>query len=391
MRLNFLIPNDQRNTQKLSHTKIAIAVMAIFASGAALADGVNFSNLSVGTVTNLAISQTGDGRGRISSGGRLTATQGADVAGTGARGVTFSRVSDGAGAFVHSGTLSALSLTQVNTAASGGSLENAITGAMYTTGTGSVTVNQGGKGNVVDFALGTDLVAVATPTISIIQKGDNNQTELTRTGVGSNTDTIASYGNSNTVLVTGSATGSNSVNLTFGSDAAATSSNNQATVSQTGSDNAFTAQVTGSTNILDVGQSATSSALTLTGITGSSNYLYARQSGSANTATISAVTGDSNKLDLIQSGTTTAATISIDGSSNNVDVMLSGGTGTATLALTGSGNNVGITQSAASTGATASITLAATSATVTILQQTAGASYTYSGTIPTSGSLTVTQ
>ncbi len=326
---------------KLSHTKIAVAVMAIFASSATLATGINFSNLSVGTVTALTISQTGEGRSRISDGAGLTSAQGVVVGDTAARGVSFERAADATGAFVQSGALTTLSLTQTNSATSEGDKENAITGSMYTTGSGSVTVNQDGKGNVVDFAIGTSSVAVATPTVSIIQKGDNNQTELTRTA-GSNTDTIASYGDSNTVKVTGSATGTNSVSLTFGSSGAATSSSNQATVSQTGSANAFTAQVTGSSNILDVGQSAT-----------------------------------------------TAATISIIGSTNNVDVTQSGAAGTATLALTGSGNTVGIQQLAASN--TAFITLAATSATMNIIQQTVGATYTYAGTIPSGGSINVTQ
>ncbi len=52
---------------KFTHTKIAIAIMAMSASGATFAQ--NFSNLSVGTVTNLSISQTGAGSGRISDGG----------------------------------------------------------------------------------------------------------------------------------------------------------------------------------------------------------------------------------------------------------------------------------------------------------------------------------
>ncbi len=356
---------------KLSRTKVAVAVMAVFASSSALAQ--NFSNLSVGTVTNLTISQTGDGRGRISDGAGLTSAQGVVVGDTAARGVSFERAADATGAFVQSGALTTLSLTQVTTTATGNTNpENAITGAMYTTGTGSVTVNQNGRGNVVDLAIGTSDISVATPTISIIQKGDNNQTELTRTA-GSNTDNIFSYGDSNTVKVTGSATGTNSVNLTFGASNAATSSSNQATISQTGVANVFAAQVTGSSNTLDIGQSGTvsqtfntTSGLGLDGIVGSSNYLYVRQSGSAN-----------------------AAHVAILGSSNKVDVTQSGSSGLTQLALNGSTNNVDITQSAASNSAL--ITLAATGATFTLNQTTASASYTYNGTIPSGGSVTVTQ
>ncbi len=375
---------------KFTHTKIAIVIMAMSASGATFAQ--NFSNLSVGAVNNLAISQTGTANNRISSGAGLTSAAGSTVANTAAVGVTFTRAADAANAFLQSGALTTLSLTQVSTSTSAATVPgNAITGSIYTTGTGSVTVNQNGKGNVADFAIGTSVVSVDTPTISITQLGDYNQTELTRTGTGSNTDTIASYGNSNTVQVTGSATGTNSVNLTFGSSVVATSSSNQATVSQTGSSNAFTAQVTGSSNVLDVGQSGTTGALTLTGMTGDSNYLYARQSGSANTATISAITGSSNKLDLLQSGATTAATIAINGSFNNVDMTQAGSGQAATLALTGNTNVVGITQASGASSAYAHITLAAAAGTFTLAQNTAGASYTYNGTIPSGGSVTVTQ
>ncbi len=412
---------------KFSRTKVAIALLAIFASGATLASGVNFSNLSLGTITNLTISQTGAGFGRISNGAGLTSAQGAAesganaltaTAGTGvgtlARGVTFTRAADGTGTLVHSGSLTTLSLTQVNAAATAvvyntpgdstsgvataASTENAITGALYTTG-GSVTVLQGGTlgelggtGNVVDFAIGASGAALTTPTILITQKGNNNQTELTRTG-GTNTDTIASYGNSNTVKVTGSATGTNSVDLTFGSDGTRTSSSNQATVSQTGSANTFTGQVTGSSNILDVGQSATTATLTLTGMTGDSNQLYVRQSGSSQTATITNITGNSNKVDLTQSGTSNVATITlINGASNNVDITQAGSTQEATLSLTGSSNTVSIMQTSAATSAIAALTLTnATSATVRVTQSTAGANYAYAGTVPSGGSITVTQ
>ncbi len=359
---------------QLSHTKIALALMAIFASSSTLASEINFSNLSVGTITNLTTSQTGEGRSRISDGGGLTSGTVTGVATSAATGVSFTRADDAAGAFVHSGGLTTLSLTQATSLLGSGEKGNAITGSIYTAadGTGSVTVNQNGKGNVVDFAIGTSTIAVGrTPTISIIQKGNDNWTELTRTA-GINTDTIASYGNSNAVKVTGSATGTNSVSLTFGSDGGAASSLNQATVSQTGFNNVFTAQVTGRSNTLDVGQSAVTSTLTLggtgLGMTGDSNYLYVRQSGSANTATITAINGDSNKLNLIQSGAATGVTI----------------------ALNGSGNNMNVTQSGDSTTASITIT-AATNASITVLQQTAGASFTYSGTIPDSGSITVTQ
>ncbi len=373
---------------KFSPTKIAIALTAIFASGATLAAGTNFSNLSVGTVTNLSISQTGaTASSRISNGGALTSERGAadttaqisgrtlEASRTAARGVTFSRAGEDTGAFVQSGALTTLSLTQVGTA-TGVQAENAITGAMYTTGTGSVTVLQDGRGNVVDLAIGTTGsggVSVATPTINITQKGVGNETELTRTGTGSNSDTIASYGNSNMVQVTGSATGTNSVNLTFGSDGARTSSSNQATISQEGVANVFAAQVTGSTNTLDIGQSGTTSqtfnttsALGLNGIVGSGNHLYVRQSSSANAAHV-AVLGDTNKVDVTQSGAS----------------------GLARLALSGSSNNIDITQSAATNSAL--ITLTSESAAFTLNQQTASASYTYTGTIPTGGSVSVTQ
>ncbi len=362
---------------KFSPTKLVIALMAISASGVTLAQGVNFSNLSSGTVLNTTISQTGAGFGRISNGENLTYVQGDPVTGTDARGVTFTRGALNTGALLHEGTLKTISLTQVSTVARTGTQENAIRGSLYTTdgagtdGTGFLTVLQAGLGNVVDVNIGASGAALASPKITITQKGEDNQTELTRTG-GTNTDTIASYGNSNTVSVTGSATGTNSVALTFGSDGGTASSSNQATISQTGSNQNFTAQVTGSSNVLDVGQSGATQIFTtvsgfgLNDITGSTNYLFVRQSNATNTAAI-AINGSTNKVDVTQSGTT----------------------GVARLALTGSGNDIGITQSSSANSAL--ITLAATSATMLVAQSTPSASYTFVGTIPSGGSISVTQ
>ncbi len=338
------------------------------------------------TSTNAAVTDVAANTGGAPRAARITAAQSLSFSPDGA---------GGTGGLIQSGSLTTLSLTQVSSAATAvvyntpgvsnsgisvaASTENAITGALHTTG-GSVTVLQGdtlngtgGNGNVVDFAIGVSGTPLTTPTISIIQKGNNNQTELTRTA-GTNTDNIFSYGNSNLVKVTGSATGTNSVDLTFGADNARTSSSNQATVSQTGANNVFAAQVTGSSNVLDIGQSGTVSQTFdttsgfggLDGIVGSSNYLYVRQSNSAN-----------------------AAHVGILGNANRVDINQEGTGGLARLSLNGNYNDVNITQTAA--GNSALISLTAQYASFHLAQSTAGASYTYVGTIPTGGSVSVTQ
>lgn len=351
---------------KHTYTKLAIA-MLIATSGAAYAAGTNFSNLSVGTVTNLTISQTGTGNSRISGGNALTSSRVADVSGTGANGTTFAEAVEADTAFIQSGSLTTLSLTQATTSANGegDNNENTITGALYTSG-GSVTVVQTGDANAVDLAIGTSSAALTTPTISITQTGNDNQTELTRTA-GTNTDTIAITGNSNAVKVTGASTGINSVHLTLGGNS------NQVWAEQSaGSANAMKVAVSGNSNVLDMTQSGSNGSLTGaasdTGatITGNNNYFFLAQSGSANTATMD-ITGGNNKVDVSQSGATTAAT----------------------LALTGTNNDVGITQSGA--GTSAILTIASTSATIAVTQSTASASYTYAGTVPSGGSITVTQ
>ncbi len=384
---------------KLSRTKIAVAVIAIFASGPALAQ--NFSNLSIGTITNLTITQTGAATGnRISAGPGLSSATVEGHVDSAALGVSFTRPatdpSNASLAFVQEGNLKTLSLIQTR---SSGGTDNAITGSLYTAGADAeVRVNQDGNSNVVDLAIGVSgtPLTLGLAGISIIQQGNSNQTELTRTA-GLNTDTIKSYGNSNIVKVTGSATGTNSVDLAFGSDGGTASSSNQATVVQEGTgSNEFTARVTGSTNTLDILQSGTGTNwLRLASMTTGGNFLYARQTGSNNKATIDILGGDGNKLDLIQSGATTEATIRINGGNNNVDVTQAGGAQNATLVLNGSSNTVGITQTSAAAGAYAHITInnagIASGATFGLTQQTAGASYTYLGTIVGGGSVSVTQ
>ncbi len=352
---------------KHTYTKLAVAMLVAF-SGASYASGVNFSNLSSGTVTNLTISQTGTGKSRISGGNALTSTHTVTTDGTSAKNTSFVEADEADTAFVHEGSLTTLSLTQATSSANGvdDNNENTITGAMYTTG-GSVTVAQTGDANAVDLAIGASGAALTTPTISITQTGNDNQTELTRTA-GVNTDTIAITGNSNAVKVTGASTGTNSVHLTLdtGSDS------NQVWAEQSGSNNAMKVNVSGDSNVLDLTQSGSNGSLTgaVSGtgatITGSSNHFYLSQSGSANTATID-ITGSTNKVDVAQSGATTSAI----------------------LALNGSGNDIGITQSGS--GVYANLSIASTSATVSVTQSTAGASYTYAGTVPSSGSITVTQ
>ena len=366
---------------KHTYTKLAIA-MLIATSGAAYAAGTNFSNLSIGTVTNLTIGQTGNGNSRISNGNALsvdhTSTSPSVARGaTAARGVTFTEANDNTGAFAHTGTLTTLSLLQSTTTA-GEANENSITGALYTA-SGTVNVAQTGNNNQVDMQIGSAAVTGSSPvaavtpatTIAITQFGSGNQTELIRTAGDTNSDTINSYGSNNAVFVTGSATGTNTVVLNLGTSAAATSSGNQAYIVQSGSGQTLKALVTGSDNVLDLNQ------------TGSSGIL---KGSDGHTATIN---GSTNRFYLAQSGSANTATIDVLGSTNNVDVSQSGATTAATLNLNGSGNDINITQSGATT--VASLNLASTNATVAVTQSTASASYSYIGTVPTGGSITVTQ
>ena len=359
---------------KHTQTKLALA-MLVATSGAAFAGGeVNFSNLSAGTVTNLTISQTGTaGFNRIGGGSALTATHTATtpsvaLGATAARAVTFAEAASDTSAFTHTGTLTTLSLTQVSPTANGTSddNENSISGALYTSG-GSVTVNQNGEANAVDMRIGTSSSSLATTT-SITQTGNDNSTMLTRTA-GSNTDTLTSTGNLNTLYVTGAATGTNSVKLTLAGNS------NSAWISQAGSDATIrgyngveTAIITGDSNVLDLNQSG---ATTLLGLT---------------------VAGNTNRIYTTQSGAATTGNIYVNGATNNVDLNQAGTSATATLSLTGAGNDVNITQATAATSATTALTLTgATGATVGVTQNTANASYTYTGTVPSGGSITVTQ
>ena len=367
---------------KHTYTKLALA-MLIATSGAAYAAGVNFSNLSIGSVLELTITQEGAGNSRISGGNALTSTHTSvtpSVArgATAARGVTFTEADDSDSTkFTHVGTLTSLSLTQSTTTA-GEINENSITGTLYTA-SGNVTVAQTGNNNHVDMQIGSAAVGGATPvaevapatTIAITQTGSGNQTELIRTAGTTNTDTIRSYGDNNAVFVTGSATGTNTVALDLGTSSVATSSGNQAYIVQSGSNQTLKALVNGSDNVLDLNQ------------TGSTGIL---KGSDGQTATIN---GSTNRFYLAQSGSANTATIDVTGSTNSVDVIQSGATTAATLALNGSGNDIGITQSGAAVSA--NLTIASNNATVAVTQSNAGASYTYNGTVRDGGRITIRQ
>ncbi len=349
----------------MKHTKLAIALLVAF-SGAVQASGVNFSQISAGTVTNLTISQTGTGKSRISSGNALTSTQGDVVSNTSARGVSFSEAAEGTGDFVHRGALTTLSLTQVTSSANGESdnNENTITGQVNTNA-GSVTVAQTGDANALDLVVGASDGYMTSSTVAITQTGNDNQVELTRTGGGTHTDTITLLGNSNAVKVTGTSAASTSSTLSIVTGAG--SDLNQITASQAGSgaNLGVTLAADSDSNILDLTQNAASTALTLT------------------------LNGDTNHVFTSQTGASSQATLNITGSLNKVDVSQSGAGANSILTLSGSSNDIGITQSGAS--AYANLNISSTSATVAVTQSTASASYTYAGAVPTGGSITVTQ
>lgn len=153
------------------------------------------------------------------------------------------------------------------------------------------------------------------------------------------------YGNDNRVSVTGSATGNNSARIIFGSSGTETSSNNKIFGSQTGTENTLTATVTGSTNMVK---------LTQTG---------------SNTSAAITVTGSTNRLNLTQAGSHTSAAITVSGD----------------------GNTAAVTQTNAAASASTNLNIQGTNATIGVTQQTPNASNTYTGTIPSGGSISITQ
>ncbi len=121
-----------------------------------------------------------------------------------------------------------------------------------------------------------------------------------------------------------------------------------------------------------------------------SNVLTLHQGVASASLTLSlALSSCANAVHVNQTGESSTAAVDIAGNLNKVAISQSGAGAVSTLKLTGSGNDVGVSQSAPAT--VSALSISGTSSTVRVSQSSSGAHHGYTGTVPSGGSIKITQ